>query len=145
MSEADFILAIAMGLGVSAMHAFRDENAWAWFKSNPGKGALAGIAKALAVAGAFMLVASLLGCSGHWGNGASGYVGLERTKSLSPQCEDTGPDSHITSNLGMRYHAYESKDGKFKGNGKYTHHSCAFSPDDKSYDAVGMELEYKLW
>ena len=30
-------------------------------------------------------------------------------------------------------------------NAKYTHHSCALGPDDRQYDAVGVELEWKVW
>ena len=78
-------------------------------------------------------------------NDASVFAGLDYTKKLSPSCKNTGPDNHTTSNLGLRLNLLESDDSHFRINSKYTHHSCAFSPDDRQYDAVGVELEYKFW
>ena len=54
-------------------------------------------------------------------------------------------DDQTTSNVGLKYHLFESLDERFKTNIKYTHHSCAFYVDDQQYDAFGLELEYKLW
>ena len=118
----------------------------AWFKSKKGKGALGGIGKAIAAAVVFVLVgATLSGCAGTWNNGVSGFVGLERTKKISPQCRDEGPDTKTTSNLGLTYHAWKSKDELTEVNAQYTHHSCAFSPDRLPYDAAGFSIRRYIW
>ena len=88
----------------------------------------------------------LSGCTGGtYFNSVSAFAGFDYTKTVSPQCEDTGPESHTTSNLGLRGNIYRSEDERFQANAKYTHHSCVFSPDDDQYDALGVEFEYKLW
>ena len=116
-----------------------------YFKSPDGKGILKGIFLAVTIPAIIIgLVLLLGGCSGTFNNGASVYAGLDYTKKESPMCDPVDPDSHTTSNLGLKYFLYESEDGTFKLNTKYTHHSCAFSPDDRQYDAVGVELEYMI-
>ncbi len=118
----------------------------AYFKTKDGKGILKGVVLAVTIPVILILLAVLLGgCSGTFNNGASVYAGLDYTKDPSPMCEDVGPDNRTTSNLGARYFLYESDDESFKTNVKYTHHSCAFSPDDEQYDSLGLELEYRLW
>ena len=113
-----------------------------YFKTDTGKGILKGIVLAVA----FAVALTLAGCSGGtYFNDASVYAGLDHTTKRRPQGEDSGPDRRSTSNSVIRGNLYESEDGRFRTNAKYTHHSCAFSPDDASYDAVGVELEYKFY
>ena len=70
------------------------------------------------------------------------FLGLDYTKKQSPMCERGGPDDHLTSNGGLLFNIYTFN--RFELNAKYTHHSCAFSPDAKSYDALGIELDLIL-
>jgi hypothetical protein len=144
-SSLEYVLALIVSLVVWFLWSFRGKSfseIKSYFKSDDGLGVLKGIVIAVVFA---MVLVILPGCSGTYFNDASVYAGLDYTKNQSPQCEDSGPDSHTTSNLGLRGNIYESEDGKFRTNAKYTHHSCAFSPDDASYDAVGIEMEYKIW
>lgn len=136
------ILALAI-IWTAVSFARAGVNPLEYAKTRAGKGVLKGILLALlftlGVAGSSLVFA------GQWFSEASVYAGLDYTKTLSPMCEDTGPDNRTTSNLGLRLRAYESNDKRFRVNSKYTHHSCAFSPDNKSYDALGVELEYVIW
>ncbi len=115
----------------------------AYFSSDDGKGILKGVALAMLFG---IILAVLTGCSsGSYMNSASVYTGLDHTMSQSPQCKTNKVDNNFTSNLGLRANVWQSDDELLKVHGKYTHHSCAFGPDRNSYDAPGIELEYKLW
>src|SRR5690606_8914293 len=101
---------------------------------------------------AFGLVLTLLSqCAradedkGEWFAYGEVYLGADYTTQLSPMCDEGGPDDRLTSNGGIRANVYQSADKRFELNAKYTHHSCAFSGDNESYDAVGFELTYRLW
>lgn len=113
-----------------------------YFKTKDGLGILKGILIASAV---MALAVFLGGCSGTYLNDATAYAGIEGTKDVSPQCQNQGIDPHGTSNLGFKLNLYESEDQRFRTNAKYTHHSCALSPDRNTYDAAGVEFEYKIW
>lgn len=141
----EFIIVLFVLLAVWFLWSLRGQNIKEYFRTRDGKGVLKGIVLAVVFAVGLAVLFSLGGCSGTYVNDASVYAGLDRTKKLSPQCEATGADDRTTSNLGVRVNLYESADERFRTNAKYTHHSCAFSPDDRQYDAVGVELEYKLW
>jgi len=113
-----------------------------YFGSTEGKRILRGIA----VAVVFILgMAFLGGCTGNYITGASVYSGLDYPRGTSPQCKKNGADDKSTSNFGAKVFLFESNDSKWKTNLKYTHHSCAFSPDRNTYDALGVELEYQIW
>ena len=84
------------------------------------------------------IVGLLGGCSG-----ASMYAGLDQTFKQSPQCVAGGSDDRITSNIGFKGWHEVTEDVVVYS--KYTHHSCAFSPDRNSYDAVGAGVEYRFW
>lgn len=84
------------------------------------------------------VVGLLGGCSG-----ASMYAGLDQTFKQSPQCVAGGSDDRITSNIGFKGWYDVATDVKLYT--KYTHHSCAFSPDRNSYDAAGAGVEYRFW
>jgi hypothetical protein len=144
-SVIEFVIGLLVLLTVWLLWSLRGENIKEYFRTRDGLGILKGIVLAVGFAVGLAVLFSLNGCSGTYLNDASVYAGLERTKKLSPQCEPTGADDRTTSNLGVRVNLYESTDERFRTNAKYTHHSCAFSPDDRSYDALGVELEYKLW
>jgi len=73
------------------------------------------------------------------------FLGVDRTRKLSPMCEDEEPDNRLTSNGGIRLNLAESEDERFQANFKYTHHSCAFSRDREGYDAFGLEFGYKFF
>lgn len=144
-SYFEYITTVVLILVVWMLIAFRKTSIKDYFKSKDGKGAAGGIIKAVLFAAVMGCIVFLTGCNGSYINDASVYAGLERTNKLSPMCEDRGPDNRTTSNLGAKLNIYESRDGRFRTNANYTHHSCAFSPDDKSYDAVGFVAEYKFW
>lgn len=121
------------------------QNPIAYFKTDAGKRILSGIV----AAGALMLLLAALGlaggCSGKYFNDATAYAGIDQTKEISPQCISGGIDTKGTSNLGAKVNLFESDDQRFRTNVKYTHHSCAVSEDRNTYDAAGIEFEYKFW
>ena len=122
---------------------------FAHFRTEEGKKDFLGILKGILLAVVFAALVGglslLSGCSGTWFNDASVYAGLDSTKKLSPMCEEGGGrfDDKTTSNLGIRSNIYQMDN--FTAYAKYTHHSCAYGVDDDSYDALGVELEYKFW
>lgn len=144
-SLIEFIVVLLALLSAWLLVALRGQDIKEYFLTKDGKGILRGIVLAVAFAVGLAVLFSIVGCSGTYIKDASVYAGLDHTKNLSPQCEATGADDRATSNLGVRVNIYESADERFRTNAKYTHHSCAFSPDDLQYDALGVELEYKLW
>ena len=54
-------------------------------------------------------------------------------------------NDHLTSNGGLVQNIMISDDDNLQLNAKYTHHSCALDPDDRSYDALGAEISYRFW
>ena len=123
-----------------------------YFKTKDGKG----VAKGIILAPLVILVLGLLiwllpgnanaqTLQGTWFNDASVFMGIERTKKLSPQCHGGGYDERSTSNMGVRANVWQSASGNVRLNGKYTHHSCAINPDRNSYDALGVEVEWIVW
>lgn len=145
-----FLVATLLLLTIWAAFSFRKMSLAeikAYFSDRTGLGILKGVALALAV----ILLSFLASWAfaddkeGSYLNYVSIYAGLDYTKNESPLCEPVGVDSHTTSNMGFRANLYESYGKQFSVNSKYTHHSCAFSPDENSYDAVGVEIEYRLW
>lgn len=109
-----------------------------------GLGILKGIVIAIGVA-VVIAFSSAVFADGRYFNYASVLMGLDYTKKLSPMCERNDIDDRWTSNLGFRLNIYESDDERFQVNSKYTHHSCMLGVDDKSYDAAGIELEYRFY
>lgn len=119
-----------------------------YFSTRDGRGILKGIVLApvviLIIAGLILLFSGAAQ-AGTWFNDASVFAGLDYTKKLSPQCERNSVDERGTSNLGLRLNLWESDSRNVRVNSKYTHHSCALGPDDRQYDAVGIELEWRVW
>lgn len=148
---AQFIFGVVIVLGAWMAISLSNYDWKNFFKTDAGKGVIKSALLGVGCVVALVLLSLLIGCApvatqyGSFNNGATTYAGLDYTNKVSPQCESLGPDDHTTSNLGLRWYMWESTDGKFMANLKYTHHSCAFNPDDKFYDAPGIELEYKLW
>jgi len=97
------------------------------------------------VAGVLFALGAQKANAGTWVEYTEMFLGLDRTFGVSPQCvNDGGPDPKTTSNMGFRQHIYKSDDTLYNVNLKYTHHSCAFNTDRYSYDAIGVELNYKI-
>jgi len=140
MGSFEFISALVLVVVLWGAYSLRNENIREYFSTKTGKGILKGIVLAIA----FACVMALVGCGGTYFNDGYVYAGIDQTKKQSPQCEN-GVDDKATSNIGIRANVYQSQDKDFKANAKYTHHSCAFSPDAEQYDALGVELEYRLW
>lgn len=136
----DFVW-IVIGIAVAALAIFLTVNKIdprVYFTTKAGKGIASGILAALL----FACVFGLAGCSGHYFNDASVFVGLDYTKQPSPMCKP-GPDPHTTSNMGLRGNIWRSDDNDTEVNAKYTHHSCAFNEDAASYDApYAVEIEH---
>lgn len=146
VSLYQFVGSMLILLGLWMAYSLRGVNIREYFRTRTGLGILKGIVMAVGITLGAALVAGLAGCStGTYFNDAHVYAGLDQTKGQSPQCKEGGPDDRATSNLGFKGNIYQSADERFRANAKYTHHSCAFSPDRNGYDAVGIELEYKLW
>ena len=75
-----------------------------------------------------------------WLKGGTAFAGIDRTFNPSPLCGEGGVDNHLTSNIGFTQNIY-TKDAATLGF-KYTHHSCAISPDKNSYDSGGLYAEW---
>lgn len=73
------------------------------------------------------------------------FVGLDYTRKISPMCDVGVNNDKLTSNLGLKAAILTSDDRTTDVSFKYTHHSCAVNPDNKSYDAVGIEVKHILW
>jgi len=120
----------------------------AYFGTETGRGILRGIILAPA---AVLLIALLLllvpgkASAGDWLTDASVYAGIDYTKKLSPMCDANLVDDRGTSNLGVRANVWRSESRAVRVNAKYTHHSCALGSDDRQYDAVGVEVEWRVW
>ena len=140
-SSFQFIIALLVLVAVWGLFALRNEDLKEYFSGRTGKGILKGIVIVLGLA---VVIALVSGCQGTYVNDASIYAGLDQTKKVSPMCE-AGPDDRTTSNIGAPLTIFESDDSKFRANARYTHHSCAFNSDRNNYDAVGVELEYRVW
>ncbi|AXY83379.1 hypothetical protein [Acidovorax phage ACPWH] len=126
-----------------------------YFSTKEGKGVARGIVLAPLVVVLIALVGWLLlpksahaqgiQIPGTWFNDASVFMGIDRTKKLSPMCGAGGYDERSTSNLGAKMNIWQSPSGNVRFNGMYTHHSCAINPDNRSYDAVGVQVEWVFW
>jgi len=120
-----------------------------YFKTSDGKGILKGIILAPLVIVIFAFILSLIPskaqAQGTWFNDASVFIGIDSTKKISPQCDANTIDDRGTSNLGVKLNIWQSSSENVRINSKYTHHSCVLGSDDKSYDAVGVELEWRVW
>lgn len=140
-------LLLVILLGYMAF-VLRGRNWIEYFRTKDGLGILKGIVLAplviLVIAGIILLFSGAAQ-AGTWFNDASVFAGLDYTKKLSPQCERNSVDDRGTSNLGLRLNLWESDSRNVRVNSKYTHHSCALGPDDRQYDAIGVELEWRVW
>ena len=86
-----------------------------------------------------------LSIPGTFFNDASVFMGIDRTKKISPQCYSGGYDDRSTSNMGFRVNVWQSPSKNVRLNAQYTHHSCALNPDRNSYDALGIQVEWLIW
>ncbi len=141
-SASQFVAVLATVAGAWLLKSTKEIGLKAWVKRPEALGVLNGIFLAI---GLSVVLVLLSGCTGTWMNDATLYAGLDHTKTQSTACMEGGPDDRTTSNMGLKFNMFESEDGRFRSNGKYTHHSCAFTEDSRTYDALGFELEYKLW
>lgn len=117
-----------------------------YFKSGEGKGVLFGIAAAIGACVSVALFAfSLKSQALEFFKSGEVYLGLDATNKISPMCYAGENSDRLTSNLGLRVSLVSSEDGQGSINAKYTHHSCAFNPDNRAYDALGLEAVYKIW
>lgn len=119
----------------------------AYFKTRDGKGVLVGIATFIGIFifGSILSMFARADDHGRWVNYFDIYAGIEDTFKQSPQCEAGMYSDKLTSNGGIVFNVYESYDKMFNFEGVYRHHSCALNPDSKSYDAVGVQIKYRLW
>ena len=117
----------------------------AYFSTKTGKGILKGIILAPAVILLIAFVLSLLPsrASAEWLNDASVFAGIDYTKKLSPMCDQNETDDQGTSNLGFRINVWQHD--AVRVNTKYSHHSCVLGTDNRTYDALGVEVEWQVW
>ena len=126
----------------------RGKNWIEYFKTKDGLGILRGIIiapLAVLIIGVVLALLPSKAEAGTWFNDASVFAGLDYTKKISPMCDANDIDDRGTSNLGVKMNLWQSESKNVRVNPKYTHHSCALGADNKQYDAVGVELEWKVW
>lgn len=115
-----------------------------YFKTKEGRGVAAGIGLAVSL-GLTVALLSPKSQALEYFQGGEVFLGLDYTRKISPMCDTGVNDDKLTSNLGIRANLLQSDDKRSQVNFKYTHHSCAVNPDNKSYDAGGVEVIYKIW
>lgn len=133
------LLIVSLAITVYVTHPFR------YFKTKEGKGALVGIVAVLVVSLALVLLFPNKAQAEEYKyfNSAELFVGLDNTRKISPMCTTGVNSDKLTSNVGLKASIISTAVSSV--NLKYTHHSCAVNPDNKSYDALGVEVTYKLW
>jgi hypothetical protein len=140
-----FILATLIFAVVLVFVVFKTPaNVVGYFKTKEGLGVLKGIVLFILV-GIVLVFASKTFSEENWLTYGEVFLGVDNTFAVSPNCLGGGLNDRLTSNGGVRLNLYKSSDGKFEWNTQYTHHSCAFNVDREGYDAIGMQMSYKLW
>lgn len=137
-----FSLAIVAIVVVWGGISLRKVNLKEYFSTKNGKGILKGIILAICFALMFILISGIAEAKG-WFNHADVFAGLDYTKKVNPMCVSGEIDDRSGSNIGLSLNIYQQD--RFSLNSKYTHHSCAFGKDNKSYDGLGLELRYRFW
>lgn len=137
-----FALGILVAVLIWGGLSLRGVNIKEYFSTKTGKGILKGILLAVAFALVFALFSGKAEAKG-WFNYAEVFAGLDYTKNTNPMCVAGEVDERSGSNIGLIFNIYEQD--RFTLNSKYTHHSCAFGEDNRSYDGLGIELKYRFW
>jgi hypothetical protein len=78
-------------------------------------------------------------------NYAEVYIGMDYTNKLSPQCHEGEYSDRLTSNGGAKLNLIRTESRRVEFNTIYTHHSCAYNRDREQYDAIGMQLTWKIF
>lgn len=150
-----FVFAVCLGL---LLWKVGFKNLPSYLKTKDGKGVAKGFILAPIIIIAVGLVMFLipgksqasepplnLSIPGTWFNDASVFMGIDRTRKQSPQCQSGGFDDRSTSNMGFKANVWQSPSKNVRFNLMYTHHSCALNPDRNSYDAIGAQVEWFIW
>lgn len=116
-----------------------------YFKTKEGKGVATGIILAVLISLGIALLFPAKAEALEYFESGEVFVGLDYTKKISPMCDQGINNDRLTSNLGLNASLITSDDHRTVISAKYTHHSCAVNPDNKSYDAVGIEVKRILW
>ena len=148
-----FALSITMVAAGVIIAAFRGDlnKATAYFKRDQhGKRAWGGIL--MFCVGALVITMILLWASRavadeaewQWLSYADIYVGIEAPNEPSLFCLDNagGPSRYATSNGGIDLSVL--KKGHVEYLATYQHHSCALNGDAQTYDAVGIQIRYRI-
>lgn len=70
------------------------------------------------------------------------FAGLDMDINNQVFCYQGATSDRITSNVGARQNILEYDNLSI--NATYTHHSCAIEKDKPTYDAVGLQVEWKF-
>mgnify|MGYP003406011861 CR=1 FL=1 len=116
-----------------------------YFKTKEGKGVATGVILAVFISLGIAFLFSPKAEALEYFESGEVFVGLDYTQKISPMCDAGVNDDKLTSNLGLKASLITSDDHQTVVSAKYTHHSCAVNPDNKSYDAVGIEVKRILW
>lgn len=147
MTNAIIFVALLLGFVVSYISwKIGPPSKWpAYFSTKTGKGILKGIILAPAIILLIAFILSLLPskAQAEWFNDASVFAGIDYTKKLSPMCDTNETDDQGTSNMGFRVNVWQHD--AVRVNSKYSHHSCVLGSDNKTYDAIGVEVEWQVW
>ncbi len=91
-----------------------------------------------------VLIPFLVGCSLPPVNDVKLFAGIERTSARSPLCDVVkGKDDQATSNMGAT--ANLIREGDLEVDVELRHHSCIFSPDARSYNAIGIVGKWTIF
>lgn len=133
----EFILLVLLLLALSILVVLKKpKNIIEFFSNN--KGALKGIF----LAGLFVLVFGFAlekAIGGEWSPQVELFAGIDRTFKQSPQCETGKYNDKLTSAIGLTWVIYRNNNNYILM--PYTHHSCEFNSDAKSYDAIGLHIK----
>lgn len=92
----------------------------------------------------FMVSLSACG-TGTYFNDASVHLGAYDGLGTAVLCDDRSGDDEYLTNVGLESNLYQSSGDRVRLNATYDYYSCTWGSDNKGFETVGLELEYKFF